>query len=78
MDRQEQVGLGFVGDFGAPLQRNERVVGAGENHFASHPFFDQVAQPLGDIQHQVFLAQPARTNRSGIVSAMARVEDDAP
>ena len=77
VNRQEQVGFGFVGDFGAPFERDEGVVRAGVNHLAAHALLDQSAQPLGDVQNQILFAQAFRPNGSGIVPAMAGIENDA-
>ena len=77
MDRQEQIRLVLVGDFGSPLQRNVRVVVAGEQNLAAQPVLEQRCQPLRDIQHQFLFSQSGRPVRAGIVTAVARIEHHA-
>ena len=67
----------LVGDLGAPLERNERVVVAGEQNLAAQPVLQQRRQPLRYVQHQFFFGQAGRPVRAGVVTAVARIEHHA-
>ena len=60
MNGQEQIGFVLVGNGRALLKRDERIVGAGENHFAVQTMLDQRAEALGHVEHQIFLVQSRR------------------
>ena len=77
MDRQEQIRLVVVGDFGPSLQRNVGVVVAGEQNLAAQPVLEQRRQPLRYVQHQILFIQAGRPVRTDVVAAVARIEHHA-
>ena len=76
MDRNEQVRLLLVGDRGASLQRNKRVVLAGVNDVGAQSGLQQLAQAAADIEHQILFLQAVGTDGAGIVSAVAGIDHD--
>ena len=58
MDGKKKIGLLLVGKRRAPFERNEGIVGARIDHFRPHLRFNQFADALGNIQHQVFFDEP--------------------
>ena len=78
MNGNKQVGFGVVGHGGTLFERNEGVVFPRVNDFRAGKFlFDKMAQAKRDVQAKIFLHQAVRPDGSGIVSAMARIDDDA-
>ncbi len=74
----EQVGLRFIGDFRAALQRNESVVVAREDHFGAGQFLlNEFSEPQRDIEAQIFLHQSGRSDGPGIVPAVPGIDHDA-
>ena len=67
----------MFGDPGAFVERNVIVVNASENHLRAQAAFEQLAQALGDFEHQVFFQQALTANGSQIPAAVARINDDA-
>ena len=77
MNRNEQVCLVFVGDGRARFQRDERVVVAGVDHVRAQSRFQQPSQAQRNVEHQVFLQQPIRSDGSGVVSPVSGIDHDA-
>ena len=77
MDGDEQVGLMLVGDGGARLQRNERVVVAGVDHVGAQARLQQPAQAQSDVEHQILLHHPVRADGAGVVAAVSGIDHNA-
>ncbi len=78
VDGEEEVGLRLVGDRGARLERDERVVGPRVDDLRAQPLVQQFAQPQRDIEHHVLLLDPVHAQCSGVVTAVAGVDHDPP
>src|SRR5258708_20025485 len=76
MDRNEQVRLLLVGDRSASLKRNEGVVLASVDHVGAKAGLQQLTQPPADVEHQIFLLEAVGADGAGIVSPVARIDDD--
>ena len=78
VNRNEEVGLRFVGDGGALLERNERIVLARVDHFSARQLLlDQATQAQRNIETQILFHQPVWPDRAGVVTAVARIDHDA-
>src|SRR4029077_4715498 len=78
MDRNEEVGLGLVGDFRAAFERDESVVVPGKYYIGTRQLqLNDFAQPQRYIEAQVFFHEAGWTNRAGIMSAVSGIDDDA-
>ena len=76
--RDEEIGLGLVGDFGAPLQRDEGVVIAREHHLGARQFLlDDFPQAQRHVQAQIFFHQAGWSDRSGVMPAMSGIDHDS-
>ena len=78
MDGKEQVGLFFVGQRGAPFERDEGVVGPGIDDLGAHAILDQLSDALGDIQDEVFFEQAFGAVGALVVAAMTGIDHHAP
>ncbi len=74
----KQVSLGFVGDFRAPFQRNERVILARKHDIrAGQSLLNYFAEAQRHVQAQIFFHQSRWPDRSGVVAAVSRVDHDS-
>ncbi len=79
MDRYKQVSLRFVRDVRPLFQGNKSVIRSCIDNLGIRQFLlDQFSQPQRHVQAQVFLHQSRWPNRSRVVSAVSRVNHDAP
>ena len=76
MQRDKQIGVFGVGHGRAIFQRDEAVVIAGQNHLYAHFFFKLRGKLPRDSENQIFFRNAADADGSGILAAMARIEDN--
>ena len=72
MNRSAPFGVGPGGPF---LQRDEHVLGAGDDHFQAEPFFDLGGQNPADLQGQVLFPEVGDSGGSVVLAAVAGVDD---
>src|SRR5689334_13179928 len=77
MDGKEQVGFALVGKRGTTFQWNERIVGAGVDDLGVQSLFDQLANALGNVEHEVLFQQTFYAGGALVMAAVAGVDDDA-
>ena len=77
MQRDEQVGVDLVGDGGPLLEGDERIVVAGHDHLAAELLLEARGEGLGHRQGHVLFQRTAGADRSGVLAAVAGVDDDA-
>src|SRR5580700_10578488 len=59
------------------VEWNVIVVVARENHFRTKTAFEQLAQPLGNLEHDIFFEQATPADGSQIPAAVTGIDDDA-
>src|SRR5258708_27202006 len=67
----------LIGNGGASFERTKGVILARVNPFCPQPRLQHLAQAPADFEHQVLFFQPVRTNGSGIVASVARIDHDS-
>src|SRR5581483_7733776 len=77
MNGHEQVGLFAIGDGGASLERNEGIVLTGVDHVRTEPALQQFAEAATNLQNQVLFLQTIRADGSGVMTAVAGIDDNA-
>jgi len=77
VDGEEEVGLGLVGDGGAGLKRDKGIVGAGVDDLGAELLVEQRTEAEGDVEDDIFFLQAVDAEGSGVVAAVAGVDDDA-
>ena len=73
----KQICLALIGNGGARLQRDKRIVVAGVNHLCTHLFLQKFSQAQCHVEHQIFFLQAIRTHGAGVMPAMAGVNHDS-
>src|SRR3989442_13365205 len=76
MDRDEQICLLLVGNGSAGFQRNEGIVLACVDLIRARPRLKQHAEPLGNVQNEIFFLKPIWGDGTCVMTAMAGVDDD--
>src|SRR5580692_3402660 len=76
MNRDEEICFFGVGHGRALFERDKRIVGSREDDLAAQSALDELAEPLGDVEHQVFLSEAMRSDGPGVFSTMAGVDHD--
>ena len=64
MHRDEQIRPRRIGRYRSLVERNVVVILARIDHFGAQPRLKQLAQALGDFQHQIFLQQSVAPHRA--------------
>ena len=77
MNGKEEVGLCLVGDRGARLQRNKRVVVTGVDHIGAQPLLQKLAETKRHVENHLFLFNSAGSHSSRVMPAVAGIDDDA-
>src|SRR3989449_9627836 len=78
MDGDEQVSPGLIGDGCALLERDERIALARVDALgAQEPLLDDLSQPQGNIQAEIFLHQSGGADRAGIPASVAGINHDS-
>src|SRR5690348_14109129 len=78
VNRDEQISLCFVGDAGAFLQGNKRVVGARVDHVrAWQTLANDVSEAQRHIEAKILFHQTTWADGAGVVASMAGVDHDA-
>src|ERR1700730_13549743 len=75
MNRNEQVGAGFVGQGRAVAEMDEIIPRAREDRVYAAPL-EFALEPERDLQREVLFQQRRASLGAGIVTAMAGVDDD--
>ena len=76
VDGNEKIRLFLVRDRSTCLQRNESIVAPGEDDFGSQAGFQQLAETLADIEHQILLQQTIRADGPSVMPPMAWINHD--
>src|SRR6267154_3587658 len=71
MNRDEQIGLGLIGEIGALIERQIGVAVPREHYLGAQARLQQFAQSLGHVKHQIFLEYSLASDSSQIPSAMS-------
>src|SRR5271170_2956258 len=77
MDGDEEICLGLVCDGRASLEWDESVIAASEDYVRAESLLEQLAKAQRDIENDILLLNPIGAKRSGVVAAVAGIDDDA-
>src|ERR1700692_4315035 len=74
MNRNEQIGLGLIGEIGALIKRQIGVAVPREHYLGAQARLQQFAQSLGHVKHQILLEYSLASDSSQIPSTMSCIK----
>ena len=73
---EKKIGVVLVGDGGALIERDDRVIAAGEHDARLQLRFKRGGEALAERERGVFFHQPAGTDRADFFAAVTRIDHD--
>src|SRR5688572_16219048 len=76
MDRNKEIGFLSIREPGTVIQFNKGIACAGHRYFHAHSVLKELSQAQRDIQNHFFFRQPAWPDGPGVLSPVARIQNN--